>query len=219
MEISYWKSRWRKDHTGWHMDEVYPPLKTLWYQLNLPQNATVLIPLCGKTLDIDWLAGQGHQVVGIDISEKAISILKDRLPYAFHNTSKGPLKCYKSDSVTLWCGDFFKLQPEWVPAIDAIYDKAALIALPPEKRSTYASHLQTFIQPHTQIFLNCFEYKQNEMSGPPFSVTRKELQKLYGQRFNLHVLHERSLLEELSRFKQRGLKSYLIEKIYHLYPK
>ncbi|MBN2730806.1 MAG: hypothetical protein JXR26_00120, partial [Balneolaceae bacterium] len=119
----------------------------------------------------------------------------------------------------LWQGDVFKLQKRWLPAIDAIYDKAALIALPPEMRKVYAITLKSLLQPHTQIFINCFEYNQNEMPGPPFAVFRDELESLLGDQFNIKLLHTQSLFDELIKFQRRGLHSYLKEKIYRLSPK
>lgn len=218
MEISYWQSRWQNNKTGWHMDEVFPLLKTFWPRLQIKPGTSVLVPLCGKSLDLDWLAAQGHHVIGVDVSKKAINEVMDRLEATFTESTKGNLTCYTSDTMTLWWGDFMKLRRAWLPDIAAIYDKAALIALPPEQRSHYASHLQKLVEPETPMLLNCFEYKQEEMSGPPFAVFYKELQQLYGNRYHIKQLHERSLLNELSNFKRRGLQSYLTEKIYYLQP-
>lgn len=219
MEISYWQSRWQNDKTGWHMQQVFSPLKTYWNSLQLAKGATVFVPLCGKSLDLEWLVNQGHYVVGIDMSVKAVHELTKRHNEPFEESSKGSFTCYKSNSMELWRGDVFKLQKRWLPAIDAIYDKAALIALPPEMRKAYVITLKSFLQPHTQIFINCFEYNQNEMSGPPFAVFRDELESLWGDQFNIKLLHAQSLFDELTNFHRRGLHSYLKEKIYRLSPK
>lgn len=216
MEISYWQSRWRNDKTGWHMDEVYPLLKKYWPELNIKPNATVLVPLCGKTLDIDWLAEHGHDVVGVDVSEKAIQTVIKRNNLDVTRSAKGPFSVSRSQNIELWCGDFMKLRKNWVPPIDVIYDKAALIALPPDKRTAYTQHIQALTQPHTQILLNCFEYDQQEMTGPPFSVSEGELRRLYGSQFTITLLYSRSILDEMGRFQQRGLQSYLNEKFYLL---
>lgn len=218
MEISYWQSRWIKGNTGWHMDEVFPPLKNYWHHLQLAHGATILVPLCGKTLDIEWFVGQAYYVIGIDVSEKAIEALKHNHSEPFCTSSTGGLTRYKSDSLELWCGDFFKLQKNWLPPIDAIYDKAALIALPPETRRQYAKAIKRLCQPHTRQFLSCFEYNQDEMNGPPFAVFEDELQTHYSDRFHINLLYSHSLMDELTGFHRRGLHSYLTEKIYHLTP-
>lgn len=200
------------------MEQVFPLLKMYWPHLHLAANATVVVPLCGMSLDIQWLIKQGHYIIGVDVSPKAIRSLMQTHAQPFEKSSKGQFDRYKSTSLELWCGDFFKLQKEWLPPVDAIYDKAALIALPPALRKKYARTIQNLTEPHTQIFLNCFEYEQNEMSGPPFAVFRDELEASYGEQFSINLLHSHSLLEELTTFHQRGLRSYLIEKIYHLSP-
>lgn len=219
MEISYWQSRWRNEKTRWHMQEVFPLLKTFWNKLPLEKGGTVLVPLCGKSLDLEWLVNQGHYVIGVDVSQKAIKALVQSHEERFEKSAKGNLQCYKSESMELWCGDFFKLQQSWLPAIDVIYDKAALIALPPEMRKAYVDSLKNLLQPHTQVFINCFEYEQDEMPGPPFAVFREEMESHFGDQFYINSLYAHSLFDELTNFHRRGLHSYLREKIYHLSPK
>lgn len=219
MEISYWQSRWRNDKTGWHMDKVYPLLKKYWPELDLEPNASVLVPLCGKTLDIDWLAKLGHRVVGVDISEKAIRTVINRNNLDVTRSTKGSFSVFRSQNIELWCGDFMKLRKSLIPANDVVYDKAALIALPPDQRTAYTQHIQALTQPHTQILLNCFEYDQQEMTGPPFSVHEDELHRLYGSQFTITLLHNQSILDDMRRFQQRGLRSYLNEKFYLLQPR
>ena len=218
MELSYWQSRWKKGAIGWHMDTVFPPLKTYWNRLNLKAGSRVLVPLCGKSLDIDWLLEQKHHVIGVDISKRALEAVMRRTSSSLKESTKGSFTCYKSASLQLWCGDFFKLRKKWLPAIDAIYDKAALIALPPEQRQNYASHIKSLIQPNSQILLNSFEYKQHEMTGPPFAVFEEEIRTYYQAKFSINLLQERSLFNDLTNFHRRGLQSYLTEKIYHLSP-
>lgn len=219
MEISYWQSRWQKKNTGWHMQQVYPHLITHWDKLDLDKGSTVLVPLCGKSLDMLWLAERDYKVIGVEVSDVAILEFIDESKKPFRATSKGPFTVHATHSIQLWQGDFFKLEPPLVPPVDAIYDKAALVALPEEKRKTYAARILQLCQAHTQIFLSSFEYEQKEMSGPPFSVTDAEIEKLYGNRFDIQLLHEASLLQNVPNFRQRGLHSYLTEKVYRLSPK
>lgn len=219
MEISYWQSRWQKQKTGWHMQTVFPLLKTYWKHLNLSQNAVVLVPLCGKSLDLDWLLRQEYHVIGVDVSEIALKEVINRSGAAFTSSTKGSFTCFRSDALQLWCGDVLTLQKQWLPPVDAIYDKAALIALPPHKRGDYAHTLRSLLQPHTQIFMNSFEYEQKEMTGPPFAVFLDEIERQYGDLFKINLLYEHALLKKLTNFQRRGLRSYLTEKVYHLSPK
>lgn len=219
MEISYWKARWNKGKTGWHMKDVYPNLTTYWPELRLQKEATVLVPLCGKSLDLLWLHNRGHRVIGVDVSHKAAEHFFRENGLDYQKSGKASFTIYKSEILSIWCGDFLKLKRDFLPEISAIYDKAALIALPREKREPYAEQVINMCNTDTQMLLNTFEYEQDEMNGPPFSVFLKELKKLYGDHFTIQLLHEESLFEDLVRFRQRGLSSYLVEKVYHLQPK
>lgn len=218
MEISYWQARWNKDKTGWHMQQVYPHLRTYWHNLGLKEGTTVLVPLCGKSLDLLWLKQQNHRVVGVELSGKAVEAFFREHQLSFEKSSKASFDIYSSGNLSIWKGDFFKLQPEFLPGIDAIYDKAALIALPKEKRKAYARHVINLSHKSTQVLMNTFEYKQEEMTGPPFSVAYDEVSRLYGKFFNITLLHEASIFQDLPKFHFRGLSSYLIEKLYHLKP-
>lgn len=218
MEISYWKSRWRKHHTGWHMQQVYPHLKTYWTRLKLEKGTVVLVPLCGKSLDLMWLARQGHWVIGVEVSEIAVREFAEETDFTWHEHTKEGFKIFESRDIQLWQGNFFDLRPDWLPPIDAIYDKAALIALPEKKRERYAELLHRLCTPDTRMLMNSFEYRQNEMDGPPFAVFEDELERLFGHRFERVLLHKESILDQLTKFRQRGLSSFLKEKVYMLIP-
>lgn len=216
MELSYWQARWEKDKTGWHMQQVYPHLKTYWHKLGLKEGATVLVPLCGKSLDLLWLKERNLEVIGVELSEKAAEIFFDKHELPYQKKKYGNFTHFRSENLSIWNGDFFKLKPDALPTVDAIYDKAAMIALPPERREVYARHILGFCHSQSQILMNTFEYPQEEMLGPPFSVPEKEIKHYYGKYFKIDLLAETDILEELPRFKSRGLHSYLIEKFYHL---
>ena len=218
MEISYWQSRWKKGHTGWHMDTVYPPLPNLWKQLGFNSEVRVLVPLCGKSLDLHWLADHSIKVIGVDIFQKALHSVMQKHPESFSQETIRNFTVYRSNSLELWEGDFMKLPAKEIPPIDLIYDKASIIALPPKKRSKHGQKLMDLCHSSTNILLQTFEYIQEEMNGPPFSVDQKELQNLFGNTFTMQLLHEQSKLEELKAFQQRGLSSYLSEKIFYLKP-
>lgn len=219
MEISYWKSRWRKGNTGWHLDHVFPPLTKLWPTLSVPKDATVMVPLCGKSQDLQWLADQGHHVIGVEASSQAIEEFIAASPESFTRTKRYGYIIFYSPSLALWQGNFLTFPDQAVENIDAIYDKASLVALPPDKREEYAAKLLELCSPHTQLLLQTFEYNQDEMTGPPFSVPLKEVLALFGNHFNIHLLQKESMLADVQKFQQRGLSSYFVEMIYHLYPK
>lgn len=218
MEISYWQSRWAKDKTGWHMNTVYPVLPKVWPNITIKENGCVLVPLCGKSLDLQWFIRQGYHVVGVDASSKAHYRVMDRMDEPFTEDDSHGFHIYRSNSIELWEGDFFKVPVKEFPTPDLIYDKASIIALSAKKRSRYAQKIIDLSGPSTHILMQTFEYDQKEMNGPPFSVDEETVRRMFGTRFSLHVLHEQSKLKELNRFQRRGLSSYLTEKVYHLKP-
>lgn len=218
MEISYWKSRWKKQHTGWHMEQVYPHLKTYLDRLNPDTGDTLFVPLCGKSRDLVWLAEQGFRVIGVEVSAVAVRQFFAETGITYSTESKAEFVIYQSDNIQIYQADFFKLVSSWIPPLDAVYDKAALIALPEEKRRMYADKILGLAGSKSRILLNTFEYIQNEMNGPPFAVFFDELQDLFGDRFEIELLHEESIFDQLVKFQQRGLSSFLTEKIYLLKP-
>ncbi len=218
MEISYWQSRWRNDKIGWHLDVVYPPLRKFWSQLSLKSQARILVPLCGRSQDMKWLAEQSCRVIGVEVSQKALQDFMELWDEEFTTDSSHGFTIYQSTSIELWQGDFMKIPENKIKPVDAIYDKAAIVALPENMRNEYAKKLLNLCNTHTQILLQTFEYKQDEMNGPPFSVDEKEISRLFGDRFSITLLHEQSLFDELSIFQRRGLSSYLVEKVFHLEP-
>ena len=218
MEISYWKSRWHQDNTGWQMESVYPLLPDLWKRQGLKSQTTVLVPLCGNSPDLHWLVEAGHRVIGVDVSEKALKHAMEYHSTEFTEDTSHGFRIFRSSKMDLWQGDFLTLPTHKLPDIDLIYDKAALIALPPEMRPDYAQQIRRLTNPQTQQLVQTFEYEQHEMPGPPFSVHENEIANYYGNHFSIEVVHEQSKLDAFPKFQQRGLSSYFTEKVYHLKP-
>ena len=200
------------------MSEVYPGLTEFWPKLSLKQNSTVLVPLCGKSLDMLWLAEQGFHVVGIEASSKALEQFMEKSGQQFSRTHSHGYTVFKSPKIELWQGNFMNFPEHALHSIDAIYDKAAIVALPPEMRNRYASKLLNLGNRSMEIFLQSFEYEQTEMHGPPFSVDENEIHTHFSHRFDITIMNERSMLEDVKKFQQRGLSSYFVEKIYRLSP-
>lgn len=218
MEISYWKSRWRKNNIGWHVNNVYPLLPEIWPLLSLTSNPRVLVPLCGKSLDMSWLAQQDCYVTGVEVSQQALQEFIDSQSEEFYHDSSHGFTIYKSTSFELWQGDFFKLPGDKIPDLDLVYDKASFVALPPEMRKQYTQKILELCGKSTHILLQTFEYNQEEMTGPPFSIPEDEINKMFREQFDIQLLREQSKLDEVPKFQRRGLSSYFIEKIYHLKP-
>jgi thiopurine S-methyltransferase len=214
MELSYWQSRWNKGNIGFHMEGGYPGLQKNWPQLNVSSNAIVMVPLCGKSNDMAWIAGKVEKVVGVEISEKAILDFFNFRDLTPKKEKFASFTIFKASNIELWCGDFFKFPAHKYPKIDLIYDKAALVALPKEMRNRYAKKIIAISNGKTNFLLHHFVYDKNEMSGPPFSVSSEEVNSLFGNHFLISILEENELdMKDFEKFKKRGLNSFFHEKL------
>ncbi|WP_374322321.1 thiopurine S-methyltransferase [Aquipseudomonas alcaligenes] len=193
MEHSFWHDRWATNQIGFHQPAANPLLVTHCAALALPSAGRVLLPLCGKTLDIAWLLAAGYQVVGVELSELAVQQLFAELGATPRiQVLNDALQRYETDNLTVFVGDIFALNREQLGPVDAIYDRAALVALPATLRPRYASHL-TAISTGARQLLISFDYEQSQLPGPPFAVLAEELSELYGQHYELQALARQPL--------------------------
>ncbi len=215
MTPEFWLNRWQRNKLGWHEDGVNRHLAEHWSSLELPEHARVLVPLCGKSLDLLWLASRGHPVLGIDISPLAAEQFFAESQLEPRIDAFGPFQRYQVDEITLLVGDFFELHREQVAGISAVYDRASLVALPPEMRPRYARHLAALLPPGVGSLLITLEYEQSHMKGPPFAVLEPEVCALLEADFQVETLSVVGALAENPRFRARGLDA-LEERIYRL---
>ena len=215
MEPKFWQERWARNQLGFHLPEVNPYLERHWPSLALAEGAKVLVPLCGKSLDLMWLATQGHRVLGVELSEQAVEAFFSEQSLTPRITQRSVFTVYQADLIEVWCGDFFELSREDVAGCAALYDRAALIALPPLMRERYAAHLQA-IAPQVQSgLLISLDYEQALKAGPPFAVSDEEVRRLLAGRWRLSVLEQRDILAESPKFAQGGV-TRLEERVYQL---
>ncbi|MDT8904398.1 thiopurine S-methyltransferase [Pseudomonas sp. NFACC09-4] len=214
MEPEFWHKRWSTDQIGFHLPQVNPYLQGFWPLLGLERGSRVLVPLCGKTLDLVWLAHQGYPVLGVELSEKAITDFFQEHQLEPSVSEEGDFKVFRTGDIEIRCGDFFALKPGDVADCAALYDRAALIALPAPMRERYAGHLQALL-PEGAGLLITLDYNQEEMPGPPFSVGDEEVQRLLGKAWRLDVLQEQDVLGESWKFLQAGVKR-LDERVYRI---
>lgn len=215
MQHEFWHERWQRGEIHFHQAEANAFLKEFWPRLSLPADATVLVPLCGKSLDMTWLAQAGHRVIGVELSPLACAAYFDDGGPPTTRTRAGAFDVYERDRVRLLCGDFFALQAADVANVAAVFDRAALVALPPDMRRTYAAKLCDVLPPATQMLLLTFEYDQREMAGPPHCVLPDEVASLYGSAFSITTLHRTAAVEAPPPFRARGL-TRIAETVLHL---
>ncbi len=205
MQPKFWHERWETGTLGFHQQNVNPLLEKYWPKLALAKGKSVFIPLCGKSLDMKWLRDQGHPVIGVELSPIAIRDYFETASIDFSETDHGKLKLYSGGGFELYCGDFFELAASDLSKVGAVYDRAALIALPPEMRARYAAKMAELVSVGTPIVLLTIEYNQSKMSGPPHSVPPAEVESLFSDAFLVEELEAGPIVEPAPHFTERGL--------------
>jgi len=214
MNRDYWISRWIENRIGFHRSGVNPLLQRFWPVAAPSTSAKTLVPFCGKSEDMRWLADRGHEVVGVDLSEIAGEAFGSEQGIAFTKTQIPGFTGLHSERITFYAGDFLDFTPDIAGVFDAFYDRAALIALPSTMRPVYTRHLQSLIAPGGNGLLITLEYDTSSMDGPPFSVSESEVGSLF-KGFQVERLHEHDCLDEEPRFKERGLR-WMKETVFHV---
>lgn len=192
MDPSFWHRRWEKNEIGFHTSKPHPMLIAHFDALSAPDGGRVFVPLCGKSLDIHWLLSKGYRIVGAELSRNAIEQLFQELGVEPTITEAGQHIRFSADGIDIFVGDIFALSADDVGVVDAIYDRAALVALPEALRQAYAPHVVALTGGAPQLLI-CFEYDQSQVDGPPFSVNDAECHAHYQDRYDLHLLSRDSL--------------------------
>jgi thiopurine S-methyltransferase len=209
MEKSFWLKNWEENQIGFHMDAFNELLLAHIEKFNLKKESSIFVPLCGKSLDLIYLAKFGHRVIGLELSDKAVNAFFSENNLDFEKKTDANYTHYlcKNFKIEIFQGDFFELKPEIIGPIDFIYDRASLIALPEEMRARYSKVIEKITKPHTQVLLITTEYDSPVLIGPPFSVKEEEVVQLYGEKFEVIVLQR--LEKEIAgpRFQEAGLKT------------
>lgn len=216
MEPQFWHDRWAREQIGFNQSTVNPYLLRLWPELAVKPGERVLVPLCGKSVDMTWLTEQGFTVVGVELSQKAVLEFFTEQGLQPTVEARGDLMVYSARNCEIWCGDFFALNPEDVGHCTAFYDRAALIALPPEMRWRYVQQFNRLLADDARGLLITLDYDQSQIDGPPFSVDEDEVQQLLSPEWRVKTVGEWNVLEQSTKFQQAGA-TRLMEYAYSMY--
>lgn len=210
MDSEYWLQRWRDGRTGWHHQDVMPLLEKHWPALRVPAGTQVMVPLCGKTLDMPWLAQQGLSVLGIELSPLAVQAFlaenrlqagrredRDGAHYTVTNAPRGALEIIN--------GDVFGVARGTLAGCGAFYDRAAMIALPADLRTRLADEVYAQLPAGARGLLITLDYPEGQMQGPPFSVDEAEVQRLFDAQWTVERLERRDILASQPSFKDNGV--------------
>lgn len=189
MQAEFWKDRWEQNQLGWHQAEANGVLVREWPGLGVDAGATVFVPLCGKSLDMHWLRGRGHPILGSELSPIACRDFFAEAEIPVTSEPHGPGERYEAAGYRLLCGDLFDLTPADLEGVGGVFDRGSLVALPPAMRARYAEHLDRILPDTVEILLLVVEYDQSVADGPPHSVRTDEVEALFGKAFALRRLH------------------------------
>jgi thiopurine S-methyltransferase len=187
MDASFWRQKWERNEINFHERAANPLLVTYFNELSLPAGSRVFLPLCGKTLDIHWLLSRDYRVAGSELSKIAVEQLFSELGVEPVVTAIGDLSRYSANNIDIFVGDIFSLSRGVLGRVDAVYDRAALVALPEPLRERYAAHLID-ITDRAPLLLITFDYDQRLFDGPPFSVGETEVRRHYRNSYDVTLL-------------------------------
>lgn len=205
MDPDFWLQRWREGRTGFHQDRPTPLLVEYWPTLALAPGSQVFVPLAGKSLDLVWLAAQGHRVLGVELSPLAVTQFFDEHGLTPQARESRHGRHYRAGDIELICGDVFDLDADALAGCAAVYDRAALIALPPPLRLRYVSEVHARLPSSCDGLLITLEYPPGEKQGPPFAVCEDEVRDLYGHDWHVRTLARRDILAQQPGFAAEGV--------------
>jgi thiopurine S-methyltransferase len=205
MDADFWHQRWQDNRIGFHQDQPTPLLQKYWPAIGAAPGCRVFVPLAGKSRDMLWLAAQGHRVLGVELSQLAVEqfFAEHDLQPDIHETRYG--RHYCAGDIELICGDAFALDADALADCAAVFDRAALIALPLALRLRYVEELYAGLPGECRGLLITLEYPQDEKEGPPFSVSESEVRQRFDSRWNVELLERRDILETQQNFIDEGV--------------
>jgi thiopurine S-methyltransferase len=205
VQPEFWHQRWREGRIGFHQDQPTPLLLKHWPSLGVAPGAKVFVPLAGKSLDLAWFVSQGYAVLGVELSQLAIGqfFAEHGLEPTQRTSQYGTH--YEAGGIELIHGDAFELDADVLADCAAVYDRAALIALPPELRHRYAHELYARLPTGCRGLLVTLEYPQDEKQGPPFSVPEVEVHAQFDRDWEVTALERRDILAQQPGFQAEGV--------------
>lgn len=205
MQPDYWIERWQRGQIGFHQAEVNRLLERHWPALALPQGCTVLVPLCGKSLDMAWLAARGHRVLGVELVERACIEFFEEHGLVPERHAQARHVRYHAGGITLLAGDAFALDDADLADCRAVYDRGALIALPQDLRTRYVRTLYDRLPTGCEGLLVTLDYPPHERAGPPFAVDADEVARLFAPDWSPALLDSRDILWREPGFQAEGV--------------
>lgn len=205
MEPEFWHQRWAAGQIGFHQDRTSPMLAAHWDACAVPPDARVFVPLCGKSLDMHWLAARGHRVLGVELSQAAIDAFfaEAGLVPDVHESARG--LHHVAGAIEIITGDVFALDAAALAGCAGVFDRAALIALPGPLRTRYLAEVYGALPPGCRGLLVTLEFPQHQKAGPPFAVAHDEIRTGLSTRWQVDLLERRDILANEPSFRDAGV--------------
>lgn len=218
MQTEFWFNVWENGQLNFHHDKTNPFLMKYWPQLGINAGEAAFVPLCGKSVDMVWLAEQGHPVIGVELSPLAAEAFFDENGIDATVQTSEPFSIWQGGNIDLHVGNFFDLTADQLQTVRGVFDRAAIVALPEAMRRDYAQHLGETLTAGAKILLFALEYEQAQKPGPPHSVPAAEIERIFSPYFTIEKLEQRELIHKAPGMQRAGLTSfeqhiYLLEKI------
>jgi thiopurine S-methyltransferase len=213
-----WQQCWRDRQTDFHQKEVNQLLTRFWRGLDLAQGSRVFVPLCGKSLDMIWLAQQGHEVIGLELSPVAVRAFFRENRMQPNRREVGQFTLWQYGKISILCGDYFSVNQTDLGRIDVVYDRAALTALPEDIRRLYVAHLKLILPAACKVFLLTVEDADEGETREVTLGASAEITALYTEAFEIELAHVESVLEP-GTADADGFNKYSEHKVYRLIPR
>jgi thiopurine S-methyltransferase len=207
MHPDFWHERWRAGQIGFHQEDVNPRLIEHWGALGLGAGEQVLVPLSGKSRDMSWLRAQGHPVLGVELSPIPVGEFFEEAGLPPRAFEQGPFSASEAGEIRLLQGNVFDLRREDLAAVRGVYDRAAIVALPPELRRDYVRLLTDQLPERVSILLISFETDPDTGIGPPFAVSEREIRELFEPSFRVEVLARTVSDPPTAAIRARGVQT------------
>ncbi len=216
MKKEFWLEKWQKNQTGFHKNFVHPLLKEYLSLLKLSKGDTVFVPLCGKSLDILWLNNQGYNVIGVEFSELAVKQFFDDNNLSFVKSQEERFMVYSYENIKIYQGDFFDLTQAQLKGVKAVYDRAALIALPNDLAMNYVTAMKKMLPDNTLELLITLEFeKKTGPAGPPFNTPDEKIQHLFENYSSVNLEQKKDIISREPKFEAQGC-DFVYERIYFI---
>lgn len=178
-----WHKRyWEDNNLYFHCEEPHDMLVKFYDRICGERNERIFLPLCGKSVDLMWLANRGHEVVGLEFSDIAVKAVFEESNQEYNVLTQDNFDVYKAKNVplTIYKGDFFLITNKLLGKFDAVWDRGGFTAIEAERRSEYVKILLTLLQETGKVLLFSVNFDTSSYGGPPYPASIENVKDYFG---------------------------------------